>query len=63
LITYRNICIVLKPQRKKEIILLTDLVSAGAVHEGKSFARRRIDPLVSLMFIIHEEHRVVVVQD
>ncbi len=53
----------LKPQRKKEIILLTDLVSAGAVHEGKSFARRRIDPLVSLMFIIHEEHRVVVVQD
>ncbi len=49
--------------RKKDIILLTDLVSSGAVHEGKSFARRHIDPLVSEMFIIHEEHRVVVIQD
>jgi hypothetical protein len=38
-------------------------VSSGAVHEGKSFARRHIDPLVSEMFIVHEEHRVVVVQD
>jgi hypothetical protein len=33
------------------------------MHEGKSFARRHINPLVSEMFIIDEEHRAVVVQD